>query len=332
MEKQFKKVLAIDGSYLLHRQLHINEIFELKNNNGDRTGGVFGFLRSLNNELKTCGDYFPIVCLDNGLSPRRTKADPCYKHNDIRTDNSKKVLTVEEHKDDYIEQYRIQRNMIYELLSYFGIPCLKFRDWEGDDLLYILSKISEESMILTDDRDMLQLLTPDCVVRRPMAKELINYNDFIESNNYDHIDDFIIAKAVLGDGSDNIPGSCKGVGKANINSLIKLLKSTIMMSESYPKEMDEMKELCTDLDIKYRKAFLNFDIDRFRINMELVDLNRVEVTESILDSIVSTINNCKSNIDYFKAVSYLSNLEIKEFSVDNLIALVSNKYSSLMVD
>ena len=34
------KVLIVDGSYLIHRALHVEQIFNLKNSKGEGTGGV----------------------------------------------------------------------------------------------------------------------------------------------------------------------------------------------------------------------------------------------------------------------------------------------------
>lgn len=78
----YNKVLIIDGSYMLHRNLHIEELNLLTDNNGNKTGGLFGFMRSL---LKACKSvkqgYMPIICWDSGLSERRLKIYPNYKNN-----------------------------------------------------------------------------------------------------------------------------------------------------------------------------------------------------------------------------------------------------------
>ena len=74
------KVLIVDGSYMIHRALHVSEIFNLTNSKGEGTGGVFQFLRSLNSEMREYPDYFPIVCWDNGLADRRVSVYPNYKH------------------------------------------------------------------------------------------------------------------------------------------------------------------------------------------------------------------------------------------------------------
>ena len=86
MEKYFNKVLIIDGSYLLHRQLHQPRVSDLEN------GGVFGFLRSISKEIHNSKGFFPIVAFDHGLSKRRVEIDPYYKKANERKGSSYKNL------------------------------------------------------------------------------------------------------------------------------------------------------------------------------------------------------------------------------------------------
>lgn len=336
METILGKLLIIDGSYMLARQLHVQSLYELKSPSGEGSGGIFGMMRTLNAELKKCGDYYPVVTWDEGLAPRRTNADPYYKHADERAEKAKMTLIEDNPNDAYLIQYRKQRSAIIELLSYFGVPSLKFKGYEGDDIMYILSKISKESMVLTDDRDMLQLLSSNCMVRRPMADELWSINKFLDSRGFSDIYDFIMFKAIIGDGSDNIPGSCKGVGQTTVNEFICLLNMFkkdrgIFDFSNYPFDIDTMKNLCEDNNIKYRKAYLNFDADRFMTNLELVDLEKVELEESIVRSITSTVSSCKSGTDYFKAISMLGRYGIREVSADELMSAINMRSSNIEV-
>ena len=77
-DKIYKKILIVDGSFLLHRVLSVPDIFALKNTKGVKTGGVYQFLRSLQREIINDGDYYPVVCFDKGLSKRRTDIDKNY--------------------------------------------------------------------------------------------------------------------------------------------------------------------------------------------------------------------------------------------------------------
>lgn len=329
--------MIFDGSYAIHRALHIPEMFNLRNPiTGERTGGVYGTLKIIFSELKKNNTYFPIVVFDNGLSTRRLAADPSYKHADIRN-NDTSLLTPEELDNDYVTQYRRQRNKLCEILPYFGIPVLKYKGWEGDDLQKIVSDLAEDALIITDDRDMLQLLNENCRVRRAMANELWTESEFVASHEFDNISDFIICKAINGDGSDNIPGSCKGVGEASINGLIKIIKS--MRNDdgtfdftNYPKDVDTLRACCNSLDIPYKKAYLNFNINRFLTNMELVDLNKVssDCTPELIESIKATIENDSKCADYFKAISALGSMAIKEFPADEFISAVSIRKPNLV--
>lgn len=335
MDKVFNKILIIDGSYAVHRALHVDSLFNLKTSKGERTGAIFQVLRMIGAELRICGDYFPVVCFDEGLAPRRLEADSHYKKANEREDKSKQVLTKEELDNDYVTQYRKQRNKLIEVLMYLGIPCLKFIPWEGDDLMYILSKMANESVILTDDRDLLQLLSDNCKVRRPMADEIWDLDSFLRSRTMNSIYDFILWKAIRGDASDNIPGCCKGVGEKSVLDFIDLLylfrdSNGNWDFNKYPDNIDDLKSLCNENNISYKKAYLNFDKDRFFINLELVDLNKVEVPQDIEDSIISVISDCKSHMNYFSAAKMLADLEINNISIDTIIENVSLRYRFLL--
>lgn len=327
MNKSYQKLLIVDGSYLLHRGLHQQNLFELRSPNGERSGGIFQFLRSINSEIRKNGDYFPIVTWDAGLSKRRTDADPYYKHADERN-KEPEVLTPEQADSDYITQYRKQRNKLIEILSYVGIPSIRIAGWEGDDLICLLSRLSINSRILTDDKDMLQLVSEDIEVRRPMADQLITLNEFLKENDYENIYDFVINKAIIGDGSDNIPGCCSGVSGGTSGTLIKILKALDFNDELFESE-DRMREFCKENNLKFRKAFLNFNKERFEKNLELVDLSLVENDSQVIDSIISTINNSRNLVNYFAAVRNLNILGIKEVSVDELLSNVSNRFDGI---
>lgn len=330
LDKKFNKIIVCDGSYMIHRSLHVDSMFNLKNSKGLKTGGIFGFLRSFINELSNCKDYYPVVTWDSGLSDRRISIDSHYKKADERNKDYS-TLTPEELDNDYVTQYRRQRNLLIKLLSYFGIPSLKYKGWEGDDLMFILTKLSNNSIVLTDDRDLLQLLSNTCNVRRPMANENWNISQFLESRSFNNIYDFVLYKAIIGDPSDNIPKSCKGIGESSINDFINLLYTFKDDSNwdfsMYPETEEDMKNWCNKFGIKYKKAYLNFDKIRFYINLQLVDLNLVEedIDDRLIESIVMNINNCRQDVDYFKAIKMLSELEIREFSADRLMESVSNR-------
>lgn len=332
---KFNKLLIIDGSYMLHRQLRQPSIFELKSKNGEGTGGIYGFLRSLNKEIFNTAEAFPVVVFDHGLSRRRIDIDPHYKHAEMR-DNRQKTITSDTVEDAYITEYRKQRNKLAELLPYFGVPVFMFDGFEGDDLIFILTEMSNKSVVLTDDKDMLQLLSEYCDIKRPMADEYWTYDKFLSHYGYVDTFDFVLYKAIRGDESDNIPPSCKGVGDKNIKSLIKVMrkfsvdrdKNLWYSKDAFPSNESEMKMLCNKLGVEYRKAFLNIDIDRFIKNVGLVDLSLVEEFSDIRTHISSELQCCNNNVDFLRLMKMLCDMGITDVPVESLIAniLVRHKY------
>lgn len=329
-EKIFGNLLIVDASYLLHRVLHNNAVFELRGPDGQRSGGVFSFIRTLNKEVRNNPGYFPVLCFDEGLSKRRVSVDPFYKNAPDRN-STPDVMTKEELDSDYLTQFRKQRAMVMEVLSYAGIPSLRFSSElpEGDDIMYILSKSCNKGLVLTDDRDMLQLVNDHVSVRRPMADEYITKDNLIDSNGYDEVYDFVMNKAIIGDGSDNIPGCCKGIGGGTSGQLIKLLKLLDNYEDLNHDNEEHIRELCSNSDIKFRKAMLNFDTERYNKNLQLVDLNLVDndVSQQIIDSIYSTVSNCRSNTDFFKLSAKLGMLGIKKVYPDQLISMIKDRYN-----
>lgn len=327
--KKFGKTFILDGSYFLHRALAVESVMNLRNSKGEGTGGIFGVLRMLLKEI-SLQDRFPILVFDSGLAPRRLAVYPDYKH--ASDPKEETVLSPEEAKTDHMTQYREQRNKLVNLLPMLGIPVVKIKGWEGDDLMYIISRLSYKSTIVTDDKDLLQMLSSTCKIRRAMADKTILCEDFLKEREFDTIEDFIWTKAICGDGSDNITGCCQGVAEGSSNHLIKILKH-YYAGNKFPEDEKELRDLCNELGCKYKKAFLNFDENIFKRNLQLVDLRLVEndIDEQIVDSIISTISDCKARVNLFGAMKLLNDYEIKDFSASSMIEKVNSRYSKLFV-
>ena len=155
------------------------------------------------------------------------------------------LLQEDEEENLYLEEYRRQRAELIEILHSLGIPSLRFNGWEGDDLIYILSKLTTDGIILTDDKDMIQLLSPTVSISRPIAGEFLTYKDWQETHNDPNMRKYVIAKAIVGDSSDNIPKCADGVGNKTADVFANL------MVENPDHWLDEIKS-------STKKAFKSF--------------------------------------------------------------------------
>ena len=317
MDKFLNKILIVDGSYTLHRALHTPGLQELCSTSGVKSGGIYGALRILQSEMKKFPEYFPIVCFDRGLSKRRTDLYPAYKANRNRGITDSLIAIGKTPEDVYYEEYRNQRSDLIGVLKSVGIPSLMIYGYEGDDLMYLLSTYSEESVILSDDKDMLQLVSPTCRVRRSLKNELITWE---ESGEYYHNPRFIIRKSIVGDESDNIPKVAQGVGEKTADALSECIAkySFENMKEGLRQESQNLKPRLKE---SAEKVINNWD--QFEVNYNLMNLQLVEVPLEFDDLIKKLILGTLGKTNLFNAYNLLGKYELNTIFPDQLIALTA---------
>lgn len=314
MEKFLNKILIVDGSYLLHRSLSTPSLQELETSKGFKTGGVFGSLRILQFELKNFPDYFPIFCFDKGLSKRRTDLYSDYKNNQkrIKADNLIGLgKTVEE--DEFLKEYRRQRKDLIPILKSLGIPSLIFSGWEGDDLQYFLSLVCNEAVILSDDKDLIQLVAPNIKIRRSMRDELIEWET---SDPYYHYPRYIIRKAIVGDKSDNIPNCVKGIGEKTAD-----LISQLVADKSYEQIKPLLEWYCSGKQKGITKKIQSLleNWDTFERNYKLIDLHQVEFPPTFESLVYDIIEQSIGQFDVFKAYQLIGAYEMTSIFPDQII-------------
>lgn len=338
----FNRTLLFDGSHALHRNLCEPNTYEMRNENGKRTGGIFGVLRTIAKEFKTY-NYFPIVVFDGGLSKRRLEIYPNYKRTLDKQllRESLEPKTEEQLLDEeYLREYATQRNDLIELLPLFGIPVIRVDGWEGDDLLYILTKMSKDSIVVSDDKDLIQLVTEPtleddrrCRVRRGMRDEFITY-DYLKENEI-NIKEYVWTKAICGDNSDNIPSSCYQVGEKTAYGLIKLIESvTTNVIPNFPTDEKELETICQKLNINKRKAYLNYDENQFLTNLLLMDLSLVDKevnTEFVNNLYIDVV--AQSEISDIEQIQKLLNMfNISSFDYSKLLDRVQSMQCYLKIE
>ena len=345
----FNRMLIFDGSYALHRALSVIDQFTLKTSTGIGTGGVLGVLRTIQKEMKTY-NYFPVVVFDGGLSKRRLELYPNYKkaqEKQLLLECKEEDKTEEQRAyEDFMKEYRSQRNILIELLPLLGIPCIRLEGWEGDDLLYILSKMTLNSIVVTDDKDLLQLIKQPteadnriCRIRRALNDQFWDINSLKELE-IDNIPTFIARKSIIGDPSDNIPSACEGVGEKTALGLVKILENVLSFGIPFPQDENELEKMCKELNISKRKAYLNFDFDQYKINYLLTDISKIDwnmdsiVIDELRNKIYDTIYNTEDVIiDRMKdAKLILKELEINSFSPDSLREQVNYVEKTILLD
>lgn len=335
MDIKFNRTLLIDGSYILHRQLSVPNQWDMQTINGKRTGGIYGSIRSIYKEIEKY-NYFPIVVFDGGLAPRRLAIYPNYKRNE----DKQLLLECKEYEkteqqildEAFMREYRTQRKDIIKILHELGIPCIRLENWEGDDLLYILSKMSKDSIIVTDDKDLIQAVTQNenrkCRVWRTMNNEMWDVNT-LKQQNLDAWE-YINCKAISGDPSDNIPGVAQGVSKGTALGLYKILES----KKPFPTNDTELKSICSELGIQKRSAYLNFNPRQFEINMELMNLQLVDndITEYFEEDLYQEILSEFAYSNERNAAQIMNELEMYSLNSIDIVKRITKLNNYLKIE
>lgn len=342
MNQVFNRTLIFDGSYALHRALAEPHNWEMINSKNKRTGGIFGVLRTILKEFKTY-NYYPLVVFDGGLSKRRLEIYPNYKRAQEKAlllENKTEQKTEEELLDEeFRREYNTQRNDLIDILPAFGIPVINIKDWEGDDLIYILSKISRDSIVVSDDKDLIQLIYEPteedyrfCKIRRPLRDEFLDMNTLKEKGI--NVQEFIAHKAIVGDPSDNIPSACFQVGEKTAPALYKLYNESVKMVGGFPQNENDLTDKCKKIGISKRKAFLNFNETQFLTNVLLTDLSLVdkEISEENLQQLYNIIIEQFNTPNKQLIYEILAELEIKTFDIEQLYNRVASMKNMLKIE
>ncbi len=205
-----EKIVLIDGHSMIHRAFY--GVPDLTNQEGLHTNGIFGFLNIMFRILDEEQPEYLAVAFDLHAPTFRHKKYEAYK-------GTRKPMP---------EELREQIPVLKELLTAMGIPLLMQEGYEADDLLGTAARLAEErgidAVIVSGDRDLLQLATERVLIRMPRTRRGVTEVDNFYAKDvlsaYQVTPPQIIElKALMGDASDNIPG-VPGIGGKTATSLV----------------------------------------------------------------------------------------------------------------
>ncbi|HSX24183.1 MAG TPA: DNA polymerase I [Candidatus Saccharimonadales bacterium] len=210
-----KKLAIIDGKSVFYRGYYAMP--NLSTKDGTPTGGVFGFATMALEVIRRLKPDYVCVAWDKPKTNIRKRLElyPEYKA-------GRKPAP-----PDFYEQVPV----LHELLDAFGWPLYELDDYEADDIMGTLgvqaAKKDIETMLITSDLDMLQLVDPHIHVFA-LKKGLSNIELFspksFEAKYGIKATQFLDLKALKGDSSDNIPG-VPGIGEKGALELLKEFKT-----------------------------------------------------------------------------------------------------------
>lgn len=231
------RVLIVDG---LNTFIRAYAASPTTNLNGEHVGGLSGFLLSVGHAIKAINPTRVVVVFDGkDGSAKRRQLFPEYKAQRKFKIRLNRAATVDK-EDNQLQQLM----RLVEYLEVLPVSVLVSDGVEADDVIaYIAEDYMKERasqvFIMSSDKDFMQLVNERIHIWSPTKKQLYYTDDvYNQYNIMPH--NFALYRALMGDGSDNIPG-VSGVGtKTVLSKFPKVAEKELMTVDrfiEYTKEL-----------------------------------------------------------------------------------------------
>lgn len=254
-------VLVIDGSYLLHRSMHVPGA--MSGPHGQPVGAARMCLSSLTSIVRNLLPSRVFWVHDRQHHPQRLALYPQYKEKQFKDEEEQRE------SEEYREVYHAQRDLLLSVLPYFGVHVIN-GPYESDDSIWYLTNVMTQyqipSVIVTEDRDFTQILSDSVWIYAPHKEKMITADNWTEFSKWSPTQ-VVLAKAILGDPSDNIPSPCKGLGPTGLKKLFMEMSDSSVATAarvvteqfSTKKKYASILEESTQVDIGRNVQLISFD-------------------------------------------------------------------------
>src|SRR3989338_6042075 len=199
------KFILLDGNSFCYRAFYA--IRDLRNSKGQPTNAVFGFVTMLEKLLKEIDP--------DGVALTFDLKGPTFRHE--RYDQYK--IQRQPMPEDLVSQMPIIKDVVRAM----NIPIFEMQGYEADDVIATIAEKLEaaghETLIVTGDKDALQLVNKKIKVLNPQKENVIYDEAYVKERFSVSPKQMIEIIALIFDASDNIPG-VPGIGEKTASKLI----------------------------------------------------------------------------------------------------------------
>jgi len=325
-----EKIILIDGNNLLFRSYYATAYTGnfMNNSKGFPTNALFGFTNMINKIVNEEKPTYMLVAFDKGKTFRHDKYDN-YKGGREKT------------PDELLKQFPKAK----ELLTCMGIKYYEIDNYEADDIIGTFSEYCNQDknyqgLIISSDKDLLQLITDEVEIKLLKTKDYIKYNrkSFIEEYGIEPIK-MIDLKSLMGDPSDNIPG-VKGVGEKtalkllhDYGSLDGIYENISSLAPKLQEKLINDKEnayMSYDLATIYKQVPLEINLEdiKYKGKDEIALYNFYEELEFYSFIKKEAVPKKQEKLENVKIINNIDDVEIKEDSAIYLEILGTNYHTS----
>ena len=301
-----EKIILVDGNNLLFRSYYATAYTGnlMKNSKGFPTNALFGFINMINKIIEEEKPIRMVVAFDKGKTFRHEKYD-FYKGGRSETP----------------DELKLQFPIAKELLGYMGIKSYEIDNYEADDIIGTFARLCNEDdnyigTIISSDKDLLQLISPQVDIKLLKQKDYIRYNvnTFKEAYGIDPIN-IIDLKALMGDASDNIPG-VKGIGEKTALKLLHEYKTLDGIYENIESIKgptgNKLREHKDEAYMSYKIATIVTDVP-MEINMDDIIVKNIDYNK---------LNKLYEELEFYSFLKKINTVKVSEdikYSVINNI-------------
>jgi DNA polymerase I len=313
MNKQ-NRLILIDGSAYIFRAYY--GLPPMNRTDGTPINAVFGFTNMLVKLIEDYRDDKMIVIFDAAKKNFRNTIFKDYKANRGET------------PDDLIPQFEIIR----ECVDAFNIPQLEIEGFEADDIIATYCKLAEkqkiDSIIVSSDKDLMQLVTKEITMLDPMKNKKIGIDQVIEKFGLPP-EKVSQIQALTGDKVDNIPGA-PGIGPKTALQLIQEFGDVHKLIENV-NQIPQEKRRNIIVDNK-EDILVSLQLVKLKDDIKLpIDINKIHTYSSINknDNLSKFLSNqgFKSIAERLKNNSFIKNNiseKLETTKIDNKYFLINN--------
>lgn len=308
-------ILVIDGNNIAYRSFHTAQ-GELTTKAGEPSGVMLGTLNSLRGYL----DKFPeatrmVVVFDGGKAKWRKEIYPEYKANRNYGADSP------EEKAKFEGLFK-QIDTLNEFLPSLGVYSIKLKGWEADDIISELCKTATKHgknhvMVVTTDKDMLQLVSRTVSVYRPGKDVIVSPLNFYEQTGVTQ-EAYIGYRALVGDTSDNIIG-VQGIGEKTAKNLMDAYGTIDNVLGSRDVKAKLLKSKRT------AKIFEPDSLNRLGINNKIMNFNYVPYDPEVEDHVNTSLGVYMGPVEEAPLPLSINTKEVKSFLMKwQFLSLLTN--------
>ena len=301
--ESMKKIVLIDGNNLMFRSYYATAYAGnlMKNSKNFPTNALYGFVNMMNKIIHEEEFSYILVAFDKGKT---------FRHDTYSLYKAGRIETPADLKNQFPKAK--------EMLDAMGIKWYETDGYEADDIIGTLSKIATdndyETLIVSSDRDLLQLINDKVTVKLLKTKDYImmTKDAFVSEYNLEPIK-IIDLKGLQGDKSDNIPG-VKGIGE---KTALKLLQDYGSLENIYV-NIDNIKG-------KVKENLINYKDDAFASKQLATIYKEVPLDFTLEDTLYRGANDkLKSFYEDLEFYSFIKNIKVDKEITEPVVNIIYN--------